>query len=218
MDQWNEDTQEWVEPSRPTNALPDGRSHRMLIVTVTVLVLVAAAVVGLWQLARDDSQGSPGWSGIQPSAPGVSWSGTPGQPTPSSVPGDLGTAADPCTALDANTAATLGLSPGRSENPTNPQAGLKACSWSGTGSSGGASVTYTLIYSRDVPVSPEPTPTSIAGLPSASVTGNDLGCVVLWPTSFGKAMVHAKSDSGSQPNLCNSAAGFATEVAPRVPS
>ncbi|MFE4016946.1 DUF3558 family protein [Streptomyces sp. NPDC059101] len=216
MAQWNDDRQDWVEPSRPVSALPDGRSRRMLIVTVTVLVLVAAAVVGLWRLARDDSQDSPGWSGLPSSAPSVSWSGTPGEPGSSSGPGAVGTAADPCSALDPNTAAALGLSAGRADVSANPQSGLKACSWSWT--SGGVSLTYDLIYSKDIPVSPEPTPTSIANVPSASVTGNDLGCVVLWPTSFGKAFVHVKSDSGAQPDLCNTAAGFASQVAPRVPS
>ncbi|GAA2658857.1 DUF3558 domain-containing protein [Streptomyces lunalinharesii] len=225
MDQWNEDKQDWLEPARPVGAPPDGRSRRMLIVTGSVVVLVAAAVVGLWQLARDGQPDSPGWSGAPPTAPGGGWSSSPGGgwssspgggPVASPGSGDLASAPDPCAALDASTAAAWGLSAGRPNNPTDPQAGLKACTWSGT--VGGAAVTYTLIYAKDIPVSPEPTPTSVVGIPSASVLGNDQGCAIVWPTSFGKVFAHVKVDSGTQPDLCNSAATFATQVAPRVPS
>ncbi|AIA01302.1 hypothetical protein SAZ_04430 [Streptomyces noursei ZPM] len=217
MDQWDEEKQDWLEPARPVGGPPDGRSRRMLIVTGSAVVLVAAAVVGLWQLARDGQPDSPGWSGAPPSAPGGGWSSSPGGGSVASPGSDgLAAAPDPCAALDANTAAAWGLSAGRPNNPSDPQAGLKACSWSGT--VGGAALTYTLIYAKDIPVSPEPTPTSVTGVPSASVLGNDQGCAIVWPTSFGKVFVHVKADTGTQPNLCDSAATFATQVAPRVPS
>ncbi|WP_438489683.1 DUF3558 family protein [Streptomyces sp. S186] len=229
MPQWDEDMQDWVAPSRPARPSADGRLRRMLMVTVTVLVLVAAAVVGLWQLAGDDGPGPPEWN-IPTALPSGGWTNTPawtstptwtGTPTPgfSSEPGGgLTTTADPCTVIDASTASSWGLSSGSASNPGSSQTGLRACSWSGTASSTGAYITYTLIYSKDLPMSPAPTPTSISGVPSASVAGNDLGCVVLWSTSFGKVFVHARPNSGAQANLCTAAANFASLVAPRVPS
>ncbi|QRX90068.1 DUF3558 family protein [Streptomyces sp. A1-5] len=217
MAQWDEDTQDWVEPPRPAGRQPDGRSRRMLIVTAAVLVLVAGAVVGLYELAGDDGPDTSQW-GIPSVVPSPGWSSTPSAPWSSPGSGDLGTTADPCSAIDTSTAASLGLSSGSAANPGNSQTGMRACSWSGAGSTAGTSITYTLIYSRDIPMSPEPTPTSISGLSSASVAGNAQGCVIVWPATFGKVFVHARPSSGTEASLCTAAANFASLVAPRVPS
>ncbi|MER6048239.1 DUF3558 family protein [Streptomyces sp. NPDC001793] len=217
MAQWDEDAQDWVAPSRPARPSADGRTRRMLIVTFAVLVLVAAAVVGLWQLAGEDEPGPPEWT-VPSAMPSGGWTNTPTPGLSSEPGGGLTTTADPCAAVDASTASSWGLSSGSASNPGSSQSGLRACSWSGTAPTTGAYITYTLVYSKDLPMSPAPTPTSIAGVPSASVAGNDLGCVVLWSTSFGKAFVHARPSSGTQPNLCTAAANFASLVAPRVPS
>ncbi|MYT29905.1 MULTISPECIES: DUF3558 domain-containing protein [unclassified Streptomyces] len=214
MAQWDEDAQDWVAPSRPNRPSADGRTRRMLMVTVAVLVLVAGAVVGLWQLAGDDAPGPPDWS-VPSALPSGSWTNTPTPGFSSEPGGGLTTTADPCTVIDASTESSWGLSAG---SASSAQTGLKACSWSATASTTGAYLTYTLIYSKDLPMSPAPTPTYISGVPSASVAGNDLGCVVVWSASFGKVFVHARPNSGTQANVCTAAANFASLVAPRVPS
>src|SRR5438128_2601286 len=144
MPQWDEERQDWVTTSRPAGPAPDTRTRRTVTLAVTVVVLVAAGVVGLWQLARDDGTGSPGGDEFPTVAPSGSWPGWSGTPTDSYSPGysyspsdsysptdwyspsysytpssystpgasGLGSAADPCAAVDASAASAWGLSSG----------------------------------------------------------------------------------------------------------
>ncbi|MFH8569381.1 DUF3558 family protein [Streptomyces sp. NPDC017993] len=189
----------------------------MLIVAIAVVLLSAAAGGGIWQLASDGSNDSSdpmgGFPGTMPSgAP----SATEPLSTTSAVPGS---ALDPCTAVDTAMARQWGLGGGRPESVGNGESPMRICTWGLYGSGTTASGTFRLIYAKDMPVSPEPTPISVAGVPSAKASGNDNGCVVQWPTSFGQALVHAaRVSDGAGGDLCRLAADFASAVAIRVPS
>ena len=125
---------------------------------------------------------------------------------------------DPCAVLDASTAQQLGLDTGQPDDPSNSSVQLKSCKWGYTGPDGRPAATFHLIYTSRVPISPSPTPIPVAGVPSAVASGNDNGCAVLWPTSFGEVLVHvARVNEGPQRDLCSLASDFAAAVAPRVP-
>ncbi|MFD8383513.1 DUF3558 domain-containing protein [Streptomyces sp. NPDC059679] len=203
MPQWDADRQDWVTPLRPALPPPGAGPRRPLIVVVAVLVLLVGVVVFLGQQDSDDQahgRGAPG-RGSTPSAPSAA-------PGASALP-------DPCAALAAPAAATadLSLDPSAVSTPFPP--GRRMCAWTDL-----ESLTFLLDYSTtDIPTSPEPTPTTVHGLQSASVSDSGTaGCTVQWPTSFGKAYVYVSSDDGSSSDLCGEAAAFAAAVAPKVPS
>ncbi|MCK7626055.1 hypothetical protein MUU72_23605 [Streptomyces sp. RS10V-4] len=82
MPQWDEDRQDWTGPTRPAGPPRDVRSRRSLVAVITLTVLIAAAVAGVWLLARDSRSDGPdvwptptdSWS-----TPSDSWS-TPTDP------------------------------------------------------------------------------------------------------------------------------------------
>jgi hypothetical protein len=168
-------------------------------------------------LADDGSDNSlDSISGLPGAMPTGAPSATGSLSTASAEPGS---ALDPCTAVDTALARQWGLDGGRPENAGDSEAPLRMCTWRLYGSQTSASATFRLIYSSPMPVSPEPTPISVAGIPSAKASENGNGCLVQWPTSFGQAVVYAsRTDEGAGGDLCRLAADFAGAVALRVPS
>lgn len=188
----------------------------MLIVAGAVALLAAAAGVGTWQLASDGSDGSPGSMGM----PGAMPSGAPSATEPlSTASAEPGSALDPCVVVDSSMATEWGLGGGTSETSGTDDAPIRVCTWARQGSGTAGSATFRLIYAKALPLSPEPTPISVTGIPSARASGNENGCAVQWPTSFGQALVHARwVYEGEGGDLCRLAADFAGAVAVRVPS
>lgn len=201
MAAWDEDRQAWVEPAAPDGPPPGERTRRMSLVVVVAALLAAAAGAGIWALAGDGG-GDPS----QPPRvlPGVTRSGTPSATT--------GVRADPCDAVDSDVSDEWRLdSP---EPDRSDEIPMRACRWN----SERESVQLMVMYSRDIPLNPEPTPTSVAGVRSAMVSGNDRACVILWPASFGKVLVVAQRGTGEPDReVCEIAAEFAEAVAPEVP-
>ncbi|OMI36811.1 DUF3558 family protein [Streptomyces sparsogenes] len=215
MPQWDEDRQDWVTPPRAPLPPPGAGPRRPLIVAVAVLLLLGGVVFFLEQREDDHGQGASGRGATPSAAPGTSRSAT--TDASSTSPGALesGALPDPCAVVDAHAAAALQLSLNRSRIPSSLPPGRRMCAWTGPGS-----LTFTLDYSTtDVPTSPEPTPTTVRGLRSVSVSDSGMdGCTMQWPTSFGKTYVFVSSDDGSSSTLCGEAAAFAAVVAPNVPS
>ncbi|WP_329149390.1 DUF3558 domain-containing protein [Streptomyces sp. NBC_01456] len=216
MDQWDEERQDWAAAPHPDGPPSGSRPRRMLVVAIAAVLLAAAAGTGIWLLARDGSSHITDQGGV---LPGVLPSSSPtGDGSVSTTPASPGASIDPCTAVDATTAQQLGLGTGLPDDPTNSSVQLKSCKWSYSGPDGRETATFHLIYTREVPVSPSPTPIPVAGVPSAVATGNDNACAVLWPASFGEVLVHvARVNEGPQRDLCSLASDFAGAVAPRVP-
>lgn len=195
MTSWDEDSQAWVEagdPAGPDGPPPGERTRRMSIVVIVAALLAAAAGAGIWALVRDGGGGGDSLDPAPPAATGV--------------------LADPCDAVGSDVTGEWELdSPDPDRRDEIP---MRACSWT----SDRESVRLLVMYSRDIPLEPKPTPTSVHGVRSAMVSGNDKGCVILWPTSFGKALVMAQQGSGSPDrDVCDIAADFAEAVAPEVP-
>ncbi|UUU39260.1 DUF3558 domain-containing protein [Streptomyces sp. NBC_00162] len=195
MTSWDEDSQAWVEaggPAGPDGPPPGERTRRMSIVVITAALLAAAAGAGIWALVHDGGGGGDAPDPAPPAATGV--------------------LADPCDAVDSDVTGEWKLdSPDPDRRDEIP---MRACSWT----SDRESVRLLVMYSRDIPLEPKPTPTSVPGVRSAMVSGNAKGCVILWPTSFGKALVMAQQGTGSPDrNVCDIAADFAEAVAPEVP-
>ncbi|MEU7242882.1 DUF3558 family protein [Streptomyces sparsogenes] len=215
MPQWDEDRQDWVTPPRAALPPPQAGPRRPLIAAVAVLVLLGGVVVFLRQQEDDHGQGTPGRGATPSAAPGTSRSATTDASSTSPGAREPGALPDPCAAVDAHAAAASRLSLNRSEIPSSLPPEHRTCAWTSPGS-----LTFMLDYSTtDVPTSPEPTPTTVRGLRSVSVSDSGMyGCTMQWPTSFGKAYVFVSSHDGSSSALCGEAAAFAAVVAPNVPS
>ncbi|MFE2229251.1 DUF3558 family protein [Streptomyces kronopolitis] len=236
MDQWDEERQDWAAAPHPDGPPAGSRPRRALVVAIATVLLAAAAGTGIWLLARDGSDGGTDQGDVLPGVvPSSSPTGYGSYPTASASPGygsyptssaspgygsyPSASATDPCAALDATTAQQLGLGTGLPDNPGNAGVQLNSCRWSYSGSDGREAAAFHLVYTRDVPVSPSPTPISVVGVPSAVATSNDNACAILWPASFGEVLVHvARVNAGPQRDLCALASEFAAAVAPRVPS
>lgn len=193
MTSWDEDSQAWREPAGPDGPPPGLRTRRMSVVVVVAALLAGAAGTGIWALVRDGGGRDGGGS----------------SDTADAVPGVFD---DPCDAVDGDVTDEWELdSP---EPDRSDQVPMRACSWN----SDRESARLMVMYSRDIPLDPRPTPTSVAGVSSARVSGNDKACVILWPASFGKVLVIAQEGT-SEPDrdVCDIAADFAEAVAPGVP-
>ncbi|MGR4880747.1 DUF3558 family protein [Streptomyces sp. LARHCF249] len=194
MASWDEDSQAWVEPAEPDGPPPGERTRRMSVVVIVAALLAAAAGAGIWALVGDGGGDGDGGD-----------SSDSAQVLPV-VP------ADPCDAVDSDVSDEWELdSP---EPDRSDKVPMRACSWN----SDRESARLMVMYSRDIPLEPEPTPTSVAGVSSAMVSGNDKGCVILWPASFGKVLVVAQRGTAEPDrHVCDIAADFAEAVAPEVP-
>ncbi|MEU1784817.1 DUF3558 family protein [Streptomyces sparsogenes] len=216
MPQWDEDRQDWVTPPRAALPPPKAGPRRPLIVAVAVLVLLGGVVVFLRQQEDDHGrQGTPGRGATPSAAPGTSRSATTDASSTSPGAREPGALPDPCAPVDAHAAAALRLSLNPSQIPSSRPPGRRMCAWTSP-----ESLNFSLDYSTtDVRTSPEPTPTTVRGLRSVSVSDSGMdGCTMQWPTSFGKAYVFVWSGDGSSSALCGEAAAFAAVVAPNVPS
>lgn len=216
MDQWDEERQDWAAAPHPDGPPSGNRPRRLLAVAIATVLLAAAAGTGIWLLARDGGDVSTDQGDVLPGVvPSSSPTWTGSYPTASASPGS---AIDPCAVLDATTAQQMGLGTGLPDDPSNSSVQLRSCKWSYSGSDGRETATFHLLYTRNVPVSPSPTPIPVAGVPSAVATSNDNACAILWPASFGEVLVHvARVNEGPQRDLCGLASDFAAAVAPRVP-
>ncbi|MDQ8703656.1 hypothetical protein RCO28_14325 [Streptomyces sp. LHD-70] len=197
MDLWDEDRQEWARPPDKDRPPPPSRAHRALIAAAATLLLCGALVGGIWLWTDDDTGGID-------DLPGTS-------ATPS--------ASSACEAVDTAITAEWNLDSGSEENVENAGASLfSGCTWTMSGDGSGSPTQLSLFYGKEIPIEPTPTPTPVDGVPSAEVSGNEAGCLIVWPTSFGRAVVHAvPSNEDSYDNACDLASEFAGSVAPNVP-
>ncbi|NBE51690.1 DUF3558 family protein [Streptomyces boluensis] len=207
MDLWDEDRQEWGTADAADRPAHPSRARRLLIATVAAALLCGAAGTGIWLLARDSDESGSG-SGELPSGGGES--GRSGAAPDS---------ADACAAVDASTAEAWGLDSGREAETEGAGVALHGgCVWTLWDAQTEAVAEVSLYYSEETPIEPAPTPVSVDGLPSARSSGNAAGCLVVWPTSFGMAVVHvAPENDGPGQDLCDLAADFAGEIAANVP-
>jgi len=213
MDQWDEDQQDWTNPSPPDEPPPGSRTLRLMIVTIVAVLLSAAAGTGIWLLVRDG--GTPS---VADALPGAPRSGLPvGTEAASAEPGDV---PDPCAAVDDALIQQWYLTSGQTETPSSDGGGLlKICSWQSFDGDSSVAIKFTLMYTGNVPLSPAPTPIQVDGAPDAAASGNENGCVVQLPASFGKIFVYASPvDANRTGDMCRLAADFAGGLAPRLPT
>ncbi|WP_328928390.1 DUF3558 domain-containing protein [Streptomyces sp. NBC_00190] len=219
MTEWDEDNQAWVEPETPDGPPPGERSRRVAIVVIAGALLSVAAGAGIWAAVRGDGDDPPDLSHALPGVtlPGATRSGPPQTTRPASTARSTpGVLADPCEAVDSATARQWKLySP---EPDRRDQVPMRVCSWTWLGAGNSTTATLSVMYTKELPMEPKPKPTSVAGIPSAMVSGNDKGCVILWPASYGEVIVMAQRGDGELTrHVCEIAADFARAVAPSVP-
>ncbi|MDI3419293.1 hypothetical protein [Streptomyces luteolus] len=198
MDLWDEDRQEWARPPDKDIPPPPSRARRALIAAAATLLLCGALVGGIWLWTDDDTGGDP-----------------PGMGGDSATP----SASSACEAVDTAISAEWGLGSGTEENVENTAASLfSGCTWTMPGDVSGSLTQLSLFYGKRIPVEPTPTPTPVDGVPAAEVSGNEVACLIVWPTSFGQAAVRAiPSAEDLYENPCDLASEFAGSVAPNVP-
>lgn len=200
MDLWDENRQEWTKAApaeRPPHA---SRARRLLIATVAAVLLCGALGTGVWLLARDGTTDS----GASGSSEGKS-GGKPG-------------AAEACEAVDEASVEAWDLDSGEEDTGAGTDSLYSGCTWTVYDEYAEEIAKFSLYYGKETPVEPEPTPISVDGLPEAVSTGNESSCLVVWPTSFGMAVVQAiRTDATSGEDACAMASDFAGTVAGNVP-
>lgn len=206
MDQWDEDGQDWTEPQRQAGPPPGTKSARMALVVGLAVALCVAVGLAIWAWAPDHDS-----STSSPAPQANANTGTPGsaQTAPGKTDSAASVPSDACAAVSEGLAEQLGL---LSHEPVSEKG---SCRWRTTKSATGS---FRLSYLDEPPAQWEDvSPIKIDGVSSATRYSNAMGCMIMWPTSYGSVNLSYGSSTSRDGDHCEIAASFAEGVAPYVP-
>ncbi|MGW1990353.1 hypothetical protein [Embleya sp. NPDC001921] len=198
---------------------PERRHRRALLGVMIAVLLVAAVAIGIRSTAGGDDNDAPARTDARPG--GTTPAAAPTTATTPTGPVGLGGAVEPCAAVDDAMRERWGLSAGQAYRPDGHS--RMVCSWTLLNSQRRATADIMLVYQYgpdDTVKEPEPSPISLAGLPSPTIRANSYKrtCEIAWSTTFGSAFVNVyRVGDGPERDLCGVTAEFTDSVAGRVP-